>query len=80
MQKHHSIIPLEIENMSLNSKKSRYTYLKNQGIPIKKIMAGSMRNFCAARPHFPQENGKNHRVPRQIFSIPEKCLLRPRNL
>ena len=39
-----------------------------------------MRNFCAARPHFPQENGKNHRVPRQIFSIPEKCLLRPRFL
>ena len=27
MQKHHSIIPLEIENKSLNSKKSRYTYL-----------------------------------------------------
>ena len=37
MQKHHSIIPLEIENMSLNSKKSRYskksrnTYQKNHG-------------------------------------------------
>ena len=39
-----------------------------------------MRNFCAARSHFPQKWGKNHNFSCQIFSIQKNHLLRPRFL
>ena len=39
-----------------------------------------MRNFYAARPHFPQKWGENHNFSCQIFSIQKNHLLRPRFL
>ena len=39
-----------------------------------------MRNFCAARPHFPQKWGENHNFSCQILSIQKNHLLRPRFL
>ena len=47
---------------------------------LSKIKVGSMRNFYAARPHFPQKWEENHNFSCQIFSIQKNHLLRPRFL
>ena len=57
-------------------------FCSENGDPLsqEKIMAGSMRIFCAARSCFLQKWGENHNFSCQIFSIQKNHHLRPRFL